>query len=241
MDRCYFAFTVKADLPLSLRQVGSIKSSPLYTLDGTPGLTEFIRQLETHVPAEAQEILVYKRAGSPVSWEQCSRLVMAWSMVKLPKNLHQNAKSTKENYTRHGIYSVNEVLDQVVFPEKSPLSKRGHRKRSLREYGRALVKMDGLRYRTFATKGVVCVTCGLVGEYFALESHRKNPKKGSQSHGMHLNLYGIDARGEEVLFSKDHIHPKSRGGSDTLPNLDTMCVICNGKKGDSVPWRPVGL
>ena len=161
---------------------------------------------------------------------------MGWCQARLPRNqLRDSPGRVKENYARHGIYSVDEVLDQVVFPRKSPLSKRGHRKKNLREFGQALVKMDGLRYRTFAAKGVICVKCGLVGEYFALESHKKSKVVNT----LHLNLYGINSRGEEVLFSKDHIHPKSRGGSDTLPNLDTMCVICNGKKGNTMPHSPV--
>jgi len=37
-----------------------------------------------------------------------------------------------------------------------------------------------------------------------------------------------------TLMTKDHRHPKSKGGQDTLENLDPMCTVCNGKKGDKI-------
>jgi 5-methylcytosine-specific restriction endonuclease McrA len=35
-------------------------------------------------------------------------------------------------------------------------------------------------------------------------------------------------------MTKDHIVPKSKGGKDMLSNTQTMCVICNTKKGDTL-------
>jgi len=35
----------------------------------------------------------------------------------------------------------------------------------------------------------------------------------------HFNLYGYDTEGNEVLLTKDHILPKSKGGTDHLSNL----------------------
>jgi 5-methylcytosine-specific restriction endonuclease McrA len=34
--------------------------------------------------------------------------------------------------------------------------------------------------------------------------------------------------------TKDHIVPKSKGGKDMLSNTQTICVICNTKKGDTL-------
>ncbi len=36
-------------------------------------------------------------------------------------------------------------------------------------------------------------------------------------------------------LTRDHIHPKSRGGKDTWTNLVTSCVGCNNVKGDRTP------
>jgi len=49
----------------------------------------------------------------------------------------------------------------------------------------------------------------------------------------HLNLYGFDENGEEVLMTRDHIIPVSRGGKNHLSNYQVYCWKCNiGKGGD---------
>jgi len=86
-------------------------------------------------------------------------------------------------------------------------------------------KISGLRLNLFRNQQN-CVFCGLVGDHFHLEFgsvHDKNP---------HLNFYGINSSGEEVLMTRDHILPVSHGGKDILSNLQTMCSVCNSLKGD---------
>jgi len=90
------------------------------------------------------------------------------------------------------------------------------------------VKLFSLRLRTFANHGTCCANCGLCGHFFALERH-----VGSQGR-YHFNLYGHDEEGNEILFTKDHILPKAKGGPDSLKNMQTMCIICNHLKGDTV-------
>lgn len=85
------------------------------------------------------------------------------------------------------------------------------------------VKVKSKRLECFH-KSFTCADCGIVGEFFAIENHvDENP---------HLNLYAIDDDGNEVLMTKDHIKPKSKGGSNSIKNLQTMCVRCNQKKAD---------
>lgn len=41
--------------------------------------------------------------------------------------------------------------------------------------------------------------------------------------------------GEFEPFAKDHVFPKSRGGSDDKSNLVWCCYSCNSKKGAKTP------
>lgn len=84
------------------------------------------------------------------------------------------------------------------------------------------------RYKLFFTKGYTCIHCGLQASFFALETSGKKIMR------YHLNLYGYDKNGKEVLFTKDHILPKSKGGKNHLSNYQTMCVHCNNKKGNNL-------
>ena len=87
------------------------------------------------------------------------------------------------------------------------------------------IKANSQRYQVFATKGCICCKCGLKASYFALEKHKEQDR-------YHLNLYGINEQGKEVLFTKDHIIAKSKGGRNVLDNYQTMCIICNEIKGN---------
>jgi hypothetical protein len=87
------------------------------------------------------------------------------------------------------------------------------------------------RFEVFAVKGTRCVTCGLEAEFF---------KKESSNGTVVLNLYGCQkvANGfRNILFTRDHIIPASRGGTRVLKNLQPMCEDCNGKKGDSISFN----
>lgn len=83
------------------------------------------------------------------------------------------------------------------------------------------------RIKLFEAKGVACVTCGIEGSVFVLETHKADVPP-------HINLYAISPKGKRVLMTKDHIHPRSKGGANALENYDTMCAPCNHKKADKV-------
>lgn len=83
-----------------------------------------------------------------------------------------------------------------------------------------------MRYKTFIEKGYKCACCGRVGAYYALECN-----EGSNDKRAHFNLYSED----DVLMTKDHIFPKSKGGKDAIENMQTMCTVCNSEKGSKIP------
>jgi len=45
--------------------------------------------------------------------------------------------------------------------------------------------------------------------------------------GIHLDLYGIDQDGEDVMITIDHVKPKSKGGKDVIKNFRPMCKVHN--------------
>ena len=87
------------------------------------------------------------------------------------------------------------------------------------------IKSTSQRYQMFFTKGMRCAKCGIEGRFFAKEK-TVNDKR------YHLNLYAMNRNGQEVLMTKDHIVPRSKGGKSALENYQPMCLVCNTKKGD---------
>lgn len=141
------------------------------------------------------------------------------------------------HYERIAEYTPEEVLPYHV-PAKVRLDmvKSGVKKKSPefkemteRDYEGHMVKMTSQRYEVFATMGLTCVECGLEGVFFALE---KQVQQDSDRY--HFNLYGYDEEGNEVMLTKDHIVPKSKGGKNFIKNYQTMCYNCNAEKADTV-------
>lgn len=96
--------------------------------------------------------------------------------------------------------------------------------------GEASLEIEGVNYslgsqrlQLFHRDGTVCVRCGREGSFFVLESHVPTEKA-------HLNLYG-EENGKLILFTKDHILPRSKGGRNSMENYQVMCSPCNNKKG----------
>lgn len=112
------------------------------------------------------------------------------------------------------MYSVSEILKRV---------------------GEGRIQLDGHwvrvgRFEVYRKKGTRCVSCGLEGTLFRLDRCTND----GPAEQYHLNLYGVKD-GQLVLMTRDHIIPASRGGSSHYRNLQPMCLICNGRKGNYLP------
>lgn len=123
-------------------------------------------------------------------------------------------------YIRKELCSIEEVLLETV---PTYIDRRESRV----DFNGDLIKMNSDRYNLFKEKGIQCVNCGLNGIYFAKEKHKKDKS-------YHFNLYGVNEDGREIMITKDHIVPKSKGGENTLENYQTMCFDCNAKKADKI-------
>ena len=83
------------------------------------------------------------------------------------------------------------------------------------------------RIRMIANGQTTCVACGIKGNHFYIERHKKDLASKYS-----LNLYAITDDGSEVMLTWDHIIPKSLGGSNLLWNAQCMCQTCNAAKGN---------
>ena len=152
----------------------------------------------------------------------------------------------RARYVRIGKFNIEEVLPYVFTRKiRHQLKEKGASYRS-REWAaaschsypvvvndkgtRIIVAMGSHRYQLFAEKGIACVSCGICGEFFALERGSKgNPDK------YHFNLYGRASDGKEIMITKDHIKPRSQGGRNRLTNYQPMCYNCNSRKSNKFP------
>lgn len=140
----------------------------------------------------------------------------------------------RQNLQFFGLYQIDEVLSHV---------RQGRQQAQFKQFS---IDLTSVRYRTFA-KSVVCASCGIQSAYFKLERHYKykkdsTGKKIRDENGKkvlipddkatpHFNLYATNEYGHEILMTRDHIIPKSHGGSEHISNMQTMCRPCNERKG----------
>lgn len=133
---------------------------------------------------------------------------------KKPEGYYKGLRR-KENLTIEEVY--NAVKDVLFEPED---------KKAMVVINGDKIKGNSQRFQTFFTKGLKCACCGIEGKYFGEE-------KDFNAARYHLNLYALDESGNEVLMTKDHIVPRSKGGASELYNYQTMCVKCNIAKGSN--------
>lgn len=131
-------------------------------------------------------------------------------------------KPKHDDLIRKSTYSIEYVHSKV----KDVLFEKDKRNAKV-DFDGDLIKGNSQRYQTFFIKGCKCSDCGIEGQYFAKERHL-------QDKSYHLNLYAVDDNGDEILMTKDHILPRSKGGIDDISNYQTMCKPCNEAKGNKL-------
>jgi 5-methylcytosine-specific restriction endonuclease McrA len=187
--------------------------------------TNFPKNNNSMSPMDNTEIFNIHWNGLPLSIEQEVITVAGLKSILVNgydfsnKNIYLKNKKCKQKLERKSIHSIEEIREltkDVLFKKDCD----------------AKVKLDGdiikgnsQRYQTFFTKGIKCTCCGIEGRYFAKEKHINDKP-------YHLNLYAIDENGVEVLMTKDHIVPYSKGGKNEITNYQTMCERYNVAKGN---------
>ena len=133
--------------------------------------------------------------------------------------------------TRIGLVPIEDVLPFVPLKFKD-LKSRVKSLDEHRTYHGFSVRISSHRLICFAIYGTKCAHCGMEGRYFAVER--------SVEDGCHLNLYALGEDGDEILMTRDHVTPKSKGGTDAASNAQTLCSPCNAKKADEVAGTSEG-
>jgi 5-methylcytosine-specific restriction endonuclease McrA len=188
----------------------SIEGAPIATFTKKPSQREQDRHIAMYIHDKR----------SPVSDIETLRKIATLNLVRLFR-----PSGNGQRYIRKEIYDLYFVLGRML------RALRGKKNTIL--FGEDRIKVQSHRYRCFVYNGVTCTWCGLVGKFFAKETHHAIPKNQNGTiNKYHLNLYALDGNGNEVLMTKDHIIPRSKGGSNHHENLQTMCSRCNGLKDD---------
>ena len=136
--------------------------------------------------------------------------------------IEKKPKRKIQTYDRHSVANIADVISWIN-------GAIGSARKPKVEINGKMVGVSSLRLQTFAKKGTTCAKCGAEASYFALE--RDLCHAASES-GYHLNLWGVDADGDPMLFTHDHILARALGGKDHIDNTQTMCCHCNWEKGD---------
>lgn len=202
------------DLDGALRLAHSVKSRhPGATLNGV---------------ANAAAILL---SGTFKGWDQkaavrrAEELGLVLEPVLPPAFLSSANRGGRERAWKAPLDEILPLIAAANAP--APLPAGSHRPRK-HEIDGVAAHLVSKRLRVFAAKGCDCPRCGAKGAYFAAE------RSPGQEGGRHLNLYAIHPSGHEVLMTKDHRLPKSKGGDNSLGNLDPMCEPCNSGKGNRI-------
>lgn len=121
-------------------------------------------------------------------------------------------------YMRKGIFTIEEVLSQVHA--------------SYAVFAEDIINMQSQRYQVFS-KSTTCISCGIKATHFAKERNSTPDGVFSKRTKWHFNLYTTKFNPwSEIMMTKDHIIPRSKGGPDKLENYQTMCQPCNMRKGN---------
>lgn len=90
------------------------------------------------------------------------------------------------------------------------------------------------RYHLFK-KSLNCNCCGIKANRCYLNIDKQSSYE-SHFDRYHFNFYAevgdqLTGKVHFILFTKDHIHPRSSGGVEDMDNLQTLCYNCNTLKG----------
>ena len=148
--------------------------------------------------------------------------------------MNKYEKAYTKSYHRHGKYSI-EYVRKLWESSKTVYELTGEW--PIIDVGNGVcVTMDSDRYSNFFINGTDCVSCGLKGEYFWLETF--NVKKSKvvliiKTSGILIYMESVQMDVKCSLLKTISFHVLLVG-ADSLDNYQPMCERCNEKKADKV-------
>jgi 5-methylcytosine-specific restriction endonuclease McrA len=121
-------------------------------------------------------------------------------------------------YERLGTIELNELSTALIA------------KKSKEKFLGVWCKTNSLRVRVLKNNDYTCQHCGLRGLFAAVERARVQTPHATP---YHLNVYGKNADGVDIMLTHDHVIPRAKGGQSTEQNGQALCRPCNQLKADS--------
>ena len=80
------------------------------------------------------------------------------------------------------------------------------------------------RKRWWWRRGKLCFWCGVAVKYIPAKRRRRHEREGTMPSN---------------AATREHIQPKSQGGTPGNRNIVVACISCNGKRGTDTTWVPL--
>jgi hypothetical protein len=141
------------------------------------------------------------------------------------KNINQTSVDAIRCFPNHEIlarFDVEEILELIPSEDDGNYGKKIIL--NIDSDTSISVSIASKKLLTFK-KSITCAQCGVNGNYFLL---MRNPAANGRAS---LELFSDG----DKLFTRDHIIPSSLGGSNEMSNSQTMCLLCNSRKGSKLP------
>ena len=152
------------------------------------------------------------------------------------RKLIETTQDTREHYTKT---EVQEILLDLIATRQCLVGVGNKLKGKTTTISTLSKSLDQEKTSVRALWRSIAVYRRLLGLDPLPESHKRGYTELEKS--MHLKGTHCNYCGSSENLTRDHILPRSKGGSNSEKNIQTLCHTCNQKKADNYPYSPESL